>query len=142
MSKPGNRETWHRPEFQGRESELENREEFEKRRGLRSGTINSRFYDYADRRPALVKEVGRVRYYVAAELDRFYDSLKGRGAPRTAEQVLAARVVRRQDAVKGCEEAVKRKQEELEKAQRSLAYHKKRLDDDRAALATERATAR
>lgn len=141
MSKSGSRETWHRPEFQGREAELENREEFEKRRGLRSGTINSRFYDYADRRPALVKEVGRVRYYVAAELDAFFDDLKGREAPRTPEQVLAARVVRREDAVKEREEAVERKQRELEKAQRSLAYHKKRLDDDRAALATERATA-
>lgn len=142
MSKPGVRDIWHRSEFQGREDELENREEFETRRSLKPGVINSRFYDYADQRPALVREVGRVRYYVAAEMDRFYDGLKGREAPRTAEQVLSARVVRRQDAVKEHEEAVERKQRELEKAKRSLAYHKKRLEDDQIALATERATAR
>src|SRR5690554_199854 len=142
MSKTGTRDIWYRPEFQGREAELENREEFEKRRGLKAGTINSRFYDYADRRPALVKEVGRVRYYVAAELDAFFDGLKGREAPRTPEQVLAARVVRREDAVRERKEAVERKRRALEKAERSLAYHMKKLEADRASLATERATAR
>lgn len=142
MGKAGARDVWHRPEFQGREAELENREEFEKRRGLKPGTINARFYDYADRRPPLVKEVGRVRYYVADELDKFLDSLKGREAPRTAEQVLAARVARREDAVREQEEAVERKRLELEKAKRTLAHHRKRLEDDQSALATERATAR
>jgi len=129
---------WYREEFKDRESELEDRESFEQRRGLAKGVMSSRFYDYTDRAPAAVKEVGRTKYYVSAELDAFFDSIDGHNKPRTTAERLAAEVVRRKGTVADYEARVAKKRAELETLERRLAHHKGKLKSTEAELEFER----
>lgn len=128
---------WHREEFKDQEELLEHREEFEERRGLAKGVVSSRFYDYTDRAPAVVKEVGKTKYFVATELDKFYDSIEGHNKPRTTAERLTSEVVRREGTVADFEARVEKKRGELEALERRLAYHQTKLKGVRAELEVE-----
>jgi hypothetical protein len=129
---------WYREEFKDQEDKLEDRTAFEKRRNLADGVLSSRFYDYTDRAPAAVKEVGRTKYYVATELDAFYDSIEGHNKPRTTAERLAAEVARREGTVADFTARVEKKQGELEALVRKLGYHQNKLKNAQAELEVER----
>lgn len=118
---------WYREEFKDKDDLLETREEFDIRRGLAKGAMQSRFYAYGDRLPEIVKKVGHAKYYLSTELDAFFDSIKGHDQPRTPAERLAADRARRQETVKDHQGRVAKKKAELEKAERQLAVHEAKL---------------
>lgn len=118
---------WHREEWKGREDELETREQFENRRGLEVDTLNSRFYDYADQRPEVVKEEGRTLFYVKSELDEFYDQISNRLRPRTTAERMKSTIFRYQMTVKEHEKRVEETEKLLAKRRRELEAKKSKL---------------
>lgn len=135
MSNLNEKDTWHREEFRGRLDELESRTEYEERKGLKKGTIGSRFRDYADRAEEICPVVyDRFRsghyeekIFVSAELDKFLDSITGHNAPRTPAEVKYAEVVRRRGTVAEYTRRRDAKQKALDKAERELNRHVKLL---------------
>lgn len=119
---------WYREDYRGNEDALETREQFENRRGLDSGTMNSRFYDYANQRPEPAKAEGRTLFYVRSELDSFYDGIQNRSRPRTPAEKMESEIVRVQTTVKDHEARVERLEKETDKARRALEAKRVRLE--------------
>ncbi|WGV35934.1 helix-turn-helix DNA-binding domain protein [Streptomyces phage Frankenweenie] len=118
-------EIWLRPEFQGRENELETRTDFEKRTGISAQSLSSRFSNYADRLPKLVKRNGKLKYFVAAELDEFVAWIETNSGTRSEADVRRAELARVQNAIEDTMERVADRQRDLDKAKRDLAKYQR-----------------
>lgn len=118
-------EIWLRPEFQGREKELETRVDFEKRTGISAQSLSSKFSNYADRLPKLVKRNGKLKYFVAAELDDFVGWIEANAGTRSEADVRRAELARVENAIEETLERVADRQRDLDKAKRDLAKYQR-----------------
>lgn len=118
-------EIWLRPEFQGREKELETRVDFERRTGISAQSLSSKFSNYADRLPKLVKRNGKLKYFVAAELDEFVGWIEANAGTRSEADVRRAELARVQNAIEDTLERVADRQRDLDKAKRDLAKYQR-----------------
>lgn len=118
-------EIWLRPEFQGREKELETRVDFERRTGISAQSLSSKFSNYADRLPKLVKRNGKLKYFVAAELDEFVGWIEANAGTRSEADVRRAELARVQNAIEDTMERVADRQRDLDKAKRDLAKYQR-----------------
>jgi len=118
-------EIWLRPEFQGREKELETRVDFERRTGISAQSLSSKFSNYADRLPKLVKRNGKLKYFVAAELDEFVGWIEANAGTRSEADVRRAELARVQNAIEDTVERVADRQRDLDKAKRDLAKYQR-----------------
>lgn len=114
-------DTWLRTEFQGRENELETRSDFEKRTGITAQSLSSKFSNYADRIPKVVKKSGKLKFFVAAELDEFVRWIEENAGTRSEADVRRAELARVMNAIEEGEERVADRKRDLEKAERDLA---------------------
>lgn len=130
-------DVWLRPEYQGREKELETRAEFEARTGISEQSLSSMFTRYADRVPAVAKKFGKKKYFVATELDDFVQWIRDNSGTRSEADVKRAEVARLMNSVEEATERVDDNRTRLTKAERELALRKrqlKRAKDDLAFL--------
>lgn len=118
-------EIWLRPEFQGREKELETRVDFERRTGISAQSLSSKFSNYADRLPKLVKRNGKLKYFVATELDEFVGWIEANAGTRSEADVRRAELARVQNAIEDTLERVADRQRDLDKAKRDLAKYQR-----------------
>jgi len=118
-------EIWLRPEFQGREKELETRVDFERRTGISAQSLSSKFSNYADRLPKLVKRNGKLKYFVAVELDEFVGWIEAHAGTRSEADVRRAELARVQNAIEDTMERVADRQRDLDKAKRDLAKYQR-----------------
>lgn len=118
-------EIWLRPEFQGREKELETRVDFERRTGISAQSLSSKFSNYADRLPKLVKRNGKLKYFVATELDEFVGWIEANAGTRSEADVRRAELARVQNAIEDTMERVADRQRDLDKAKRDLAKYQR-----------------
>lgn len=118
-------EIWLRPEFQGREKELETRVDFERRTGISAQSLSSKFSNYADRLPKLVKRNGKLKYFVAVELDEFVGWIEANAGTRSEADVRRAELARVQNAIEDTLERVADRQRDLDKAKRDLAKYQR-----------------
>lgn len=118
-------EIWLRPEFQGREKELETRVDFERRTGISAQSLSSKFSNYADRLPKLVKRNGKLKYFVAVELDEFVGWIEANAGTRSEADVRRAELARVQNAIEDTVERVADRQRDLDKAKRDLAKYQR-----------------
>jgi len=114
-------DTWLRTEFQGRENELETRSDFEKRTGITAQSLSSKFSNYADRIPKVVKKSGKLKFFVATELDEFVRWIEENAGTRSEADVRRAELARVMNAIEEGEERVADRKRDLEKAERDLA---------------------
>ena len=114
-------DTWLRTEFQGRENELETRSDFEKRTGITAQSLSSKFSNYADRIPKVVKKSGKLKFFVATELDEFVRWIEENAGTRSEADVRRAELARVMNAIEEGEERVADRKQDLEKAERDLA---------------------
>lgn len=114
-------EIWLRPDLQGRESELETRADFEKRTGISAQSLSSKFSNYADRLPKVAKKNGKLKYFVAAELDEFVGWIEANAGTRSEADVRRAELARVNNAIEEAEERVADRKRDLEKAERDLS---------------------
>lgn len=120
-------EKWLRPEFQGREAELETRTDFEKRTGVTRESLSNRFTNYADRMPKVVKKFGKVKYFVADELDEFVAWINKNAGTRSDADIRRAEIVRLKNAIEECDERVEEHTRNREKAVEDRNRHKRNL---------------
>lgn len=118
---------WLRPEFQGREDELETRVDFEKRTGITAQSLSSRFTNYADRMPKLVKKFGKVKYFVAAELDEFVAWIAENAGTRSDTDIRRAEIARIENAIEECGERVEEHKRNVAKAEKDRAKFERQL---------------
>ena len=114
-------EIWLRPELQGREGELETRADFEKRTGISAQSLSSRFSNYADRLPGVVKKNGKLKYFLASELDEFVSWIEANSGKRSEADVRRAELARVENAIEEAADRVADRQRDLDKAKRDLA---------------------
>lgn len=118
-------EIWLRPEFQGRNSELETRTDFENRTGISAQSLSSKFSNYADRLPKVVKKNGKLKFFVASELDEFVGWIEKNSGTRSTADVRRAELARVMSAIEEGEERVADRKRDLNKAERDLAKFKR-----------------
>lgn len=118
-------EIWLRSEFQGRDGELETRTEFEKRTGMSAQSLSSKFSNYADRLPKVVKKNGKLKFFVAAELDSFVKWIEENSGTRSEADVRRADLARVLNAIDEGTDRVTDRRRDLEKAERDLAKYKR-----------------
>jgi len=116
---------WLREEFQGREAELETRADFEKRTGVSAQSLSSKFSNYADRLPKVVKKDGKLKYFVAAELDDFVKWIEENAGTRSEVDVRRAELARVRNAIEEGTDRVADRRRDLIKAERDLARFKR-----------------
>ena len=97
---------WLRPEFKSREAELETRAQFEERTGITAQSLSSHFTRYADRIPPVVKMFGKLKYFVAAELDGFVKWIAENSGTRSETDVKRSEVARLKASVEDALERV------------------------------------
>lgn len=114
-------DVWLRPEFQDRESDLETRTDFEKRTGVSAQSLSSKFSNYADRLPKVVKKDGKLKYFVNSELDEFVAWIDQNAGTRSEADVRRADLARVQNAIEEGIDRVADRQRDLDKAKRDLA---------------------
>lgn len=112
---------WLRPEYEGREGELETRADFEARTGISVQSLSSMFTRYADRVPPIVKKWGKYKYFVAVELDEFVAWIKENTGTRSEVDVRRAELARVNNAIEEAESRVTDRQADLDRAKRELA---------------------
>jgi hypothetical protein len=128
-------DNWLRPEYQGREDELETRADFEKRTGITKESLSSMFTRYADRMPKVAKKVGKMKYFPASELDGFVNWIKENSGTRSDAEVKRAEVARLLNSIEDGEDRVSDREKDLAKAQGDLGRFRrqlKRAQDDLA----------
>lgn len=118
---------WLRPEYQGRESELETREEFFKRTGVTTQSLSSHFTRYANRIPKMVAKFGKTKYFVAAELDEFIRWISENSGTRSESDIKRAEIVRLSTSIEEAEERIARHRESLAKAEKDKARFQRSL---------------
>jgi predicted RNase H-like nuclease (RuvC/YqgF family) len=111
---------WLRPQYKGRENELETRTDFEKRTGITTQSLSSMFTRYADRIPGVVKKWGKTKYFVASELDGFVEWISENSGKRTEADVRRAELARLDNSIEEAEERVSDRERDLEKARYDL----------------------
>jgi DNA repair exonuclease SbcCD ATPase subunit len=112
---------WLRPEYQGRENELETRETFEKRTGISVQSLSSMFTRYANRVPKVVKKFGKLKFFVATELDDFVQWINENSGNRTEVEVREAELARVEKALDEASGRVEDRKRDLERAEQTLA---------------------
>lgn len=120
-------DVWLRPEFEGRENELETRAEFEKRTGISRESLSSMFTRYADQMPGAVKKFGKQKYFVSTELDQFVKGIRESDSNRSEAGVKRAEVARLKNSVSEGERRVGDRQRDLKKAEADLGRYKRQL---------------
>lgn len=128
---------WLRPEFQGRESELETRAQFEDRTGITAQSLSSHFTRYADRVPPVVKMFGKLKYFVAAELDDFVKWISENTGTRTEADVKRSKIAQLKNSLTELEDRVADHKKALAKAEADLRTRRRQLknaEDDLAFL--------
>jgi hypothetical protein len=118
---------WLRPEFKGREGELETRSDFEKRTGITAQALSSRFTNYADRMPKVVKKFGKTKYFVGAELDEFVAWIAENSGTRSDSDIRRAEIARIENAIDECSDRVEEHKRNVEKAEKDRAKFKRQL---------------
>jgi len=129
---------WLRPEFQGRESELATRDEYEeltRKAGnvVTAQALSSAFTRYANRVPQAAKLFGKKKYFVAKELDEFISWIQENSGTRSEAEIKRAEIARLKVAE---EEAVGRKEKHLASAAKAdkditrFRRQRKRAEDD------------
>lgn len=118
---------WLRPEYQGRDGELETRADFEKRTGISEQSLSSMFTRYADRLPPVVKKFGKLKYFVAVELDEFVSWIRSNTGTRTQVEVKAAEAARLLTSIEEAQDRVDNRRADLKKAENELALRKRQL---------------
>lgn len=97
---------WLRPEFEGREDELETRVDFEGRTGVSAQSLSSKFTNYADRTPKVAKLFGRTKFFVAAELDEFVAWIDKNAGTRSDTDIRRAEIARLEAAIEESEASI------------------------------------
>lgn len=120
-------DVWLRPEFEGRDDELETRADFEKRTGITRESLSSMFTRYADRLPEVVKKFGKMKYFVAVELDDFVGWIRENAGTRSEADVKRAEVARLKNSIDDGEDRVGDRQRDLKKAETDLNRYKRQL---------------
>lgn len=123
---------WLRPEFQGRESELATRDDYERLtreagKVVTAQSLSSAFTRYANRVPQVAKKFGKTKWFVKKELDDFIAWIAENSGTRSETEIKQAEIARLEVAV---EEARERKAKHLEsaaKADRDEARYEKQL---------------
>lgn len=116
---------WLRPEYEGREDELETRADFEARTGISVQSLSSMFTRYADHLPDVVKKFGKLKFFVATELDDFVQWINENSGNRTEVEVRRAELARVKKAMEGATNRVTDRQADLDKAKRELAKYQR-----------------
>jgi hypothetical protein len=126
-------DNWLRPEFQGREGELETRTGFYERTGITEEALSSMFVRYANRAPKVVKRFGKKQHFVIAELDTFVAWIAENSGKRSNAEVKRSEVARLVKSIEEAEDRVSDRLSDLKKAENSLALrkrqHKRALDE-------------
>lgn len=128
-------DNWLRPEYKGREGELETRADFEARTGITKESLSSMFTRYADRLPKVVKKWGKLKFFVASELDEFVAWIKENSGTRSEAGVKRAEVARLKNAIEDGEDRVEDRKKDLAKAEADVNRYRrqyKRAQDDLA----------
>lgn len=97
---------WLRPEYEGRENELETRGEFEKRTGVTAQSLSSHFSRYADKIPKVVKKFGKQKWFVATELDGFIDWIAKNSGTRSDADIKRAEIARLDASIEDAEDRI------------------------------------
>lgn len=112
---------WLRADLQDQEKNLETRSDFEKRTGISAQSLSSKFSNYADRLPKVVKKNGKLKYFLASELDEFVAWIEANSGTRSEADVRRADLARVQNAIEEGLDRVADWQRGLDKAKRDLA---------------------
>lgn len=124
-----------RPEAEGRESEMETREGFEKRTGITKATLSGHFTRYADKKPKPVAKKGKQKYYLPEELDAFIKWVEENSGTRSDADIARADIARLEERIEETEERKKTHQEGLRKAERDLSNFLRQIRRRREDLA-------
>jgi molybdopterin converting factor small subunit len=124
---------WLRPEFRGREEELETRADFESRTGTTAQSLSSHFTRYANRVPRVAARFGKQKWFVASELDDFLTWIRENSGTRSETEIKEAEIARLDITLEETEGRIARHKAALTKAERDKARFLKQrnraLDD-------------
>lgn len=126
---------WLRPEFEGREGELETRADFQKRTGVSAMSLSSHFTRYADRKPPVVARHGKLKYFAAVELDGFLLWISENSGTRSEADVKRSEIARLRDSIEEAEERRQAHLAALAKADRDKARFQRKLRQEEEILA-------
>lgn len=125
---------WLRPKFEGREGELETRADFEKRTGITAMSLSSHFTRYADKKPPVVAKHGKLKFFVAAELDSFVRWISENSGTRSEADVKRSEIARLKDSIDDAEDRRQAHLAALDKADRDKARFQRKLRQEEEAL--------
>lgn len=125
---------WLRPEFEGREGELETRADFEKRTGITAMSLSSHFTRYADKKPPVVAKHGKLKFFAAAELDSFVRWISENSGTRSEADVKRSEIARLKDSIDDAEDRRQVHLAALDKADRDKARFQRKLRQEEEAL--------
>jgi molybdopterin converting factor small subunit len=111
---------WLRPEYRGREEELETRADFEDRTGTTAQSLSSHFTRYANRVPKPAAKFGKQKWFAASELDAFLAWIRENSGTRSEEEIMEAEIARLDVAIEEASDRIERHREALAKAERDL----------------------
>lgn len=122
---------WLRPEYKGRENELETRQEFEKRTKISTESLASHFSRYWEKRPDVVCLEGKLTYFVAAELDDFIAWIAENSRKRSETDIVRSKIIRLEVRITEAKERVEARKREaaqvVASAEADLAKYAKQL---------------
>lgn len=126
---------WLRDEFEGREDELETRAGFQKRTGVTAMSLSSHFTRYADKKPSVVARHGKLKYFVAAELDSFVRWISENSGTRSEADVKRSEIARLKDSIEDAEDRRQAHLVALSKADKDKARFQRKLRQEEEILA-------
>ena len=128
-------DVWLVPELEEHEAELdlETRADFQARTGRSTESLSSMFTRYANRVPRTIKTDGKLKYFLASELDEFVAWVTENSGTRTEVEVREAEAARQERSIEAIEKRVAAKKRDLMRTEAELAkarrQHKNTLDD-------------
>ncbi|MCZ0981796.1 hypothetical protein O1L60_30760 [Streptomyces diastatochromogenes] len=132
---------WHRPEYQGRESELSSLSELAKRAGVRVQTVNSWKNRHASFPEIVMTKRGAVttKYYVTAEFDEYRRiqeevALQARTKKSAPPRSPATRAKERLDALAEQDARLEVEEKELSAKLADVLRRRHQLDEERGEL--------
>lgn len=125
---------WLREGFEGRRDELETRSDFERRTGISAASLTGHFKRYADKMPKVVAVNGRLKYFLAEELDTFIAWVQQNSGTRSEADVKRAEIARVRMRIEETRERIRAHRDGLRKAEVDLRRYQRDLKNHESDL--------